>query len=440
MSEHRISSGRLLIRGLTTLGRALGYHVELEFPVAVGDVGPAMAVDVAWFGGPSQAYPLMIFEVESGAGNTIANNPLKVFAQDSRRFEKPLFYFQLIVQGGRATQRVQLLERQYGTHNYRLYRLADGAGTQFAQDVLRQHRRIRGDCDYVSLFEALASPGLSQHVDALAVIDEAVSLALSPQQHFPAMLRLARRHEQVREQLSPLVDSAFNSGWRVELETFLGQWWGPAFLMAWQVGQSQDLQAIGEWDRRLLAWQRNDGDIPRFCTEVGLSHDYAEFFYSLGGPFVAALVGLGGGRGAFAPELLSVLTEGIGRMRPHWAGLQLALWSCHVAARLQRERDFDVARDFINRSGGVASTDLYSPPSSVPAGEGSRDDWFESSGVDTWPDMSTFLKELRVFAHHGNTDATGFVLAVLDDESHFMSWGDGISDLLWRDHFAIENQ
>ncbi len=111
MAEHRLPIGKRLIRGLTALGKALGYHVIGEFPVGSASVGPRMAVDVAWFADRTQAYPLMIFEVESGSGNTIANNPLKVFAQDSRRFEKPLFYFQLIAEGGTATDRIQLLER-----------------------------------------------------------------------------------------------------------------------------------------------------------------------------------------------------------------------------------------------------------------------------------------------------------------------------------------
>jgi len=60
------------------LGRALDYFVESEKSVVFHQNNPP-AVDIAWLAEEGQKFPLMIFEVESKATNSIANNVVKVF-------------------------------------------------------------------------------------------------------------------------------------------------------------------------------------------------------------------------------------------------------------------------------------------------------------------------------------------------------------------------
>src|SRR5436190_103811 len=118
MSEHKLQQARQVIENLSALGKGLGYFVQCEQPVLKHKHSPP-AVDVAWKKYETQDFPLMIFEVESSAGNTIANNALKVFSQANQDFEKPLFFFHLVVHAGKNTSRIDALQRQYGTNNYR---------------------------------------------------------------------------------------------------------------------------------------------------------------------------------------------------------------------------------------------------------------------------------------------------------------------------------
>ena len=209
MSEHTLPTGKRLIRGLSELGSAMGYNVRREFPVISNPSGSPLAVDVAWFGDESQVYPLMIFEVETRGGNAIASNPLKVFAQDTKQFEKPLFYFQLVVHGASTSRRTELLERQYGNHNYRLYRLVRDEGTQLILDILRQHRRIRDEVDLVAVYEILTGSNWSKFVDPMAFLDEARALRLSERSQIAAFIHLARTHRSIRKRLPRLIRESY---------------------------------------------------------------------------------------------------------------------------------------------------------------------------------------------------------------------------------------
>src|SRR5579872_6357089 len=130
MPEHKLQPGRTLIDGIVALGRGLGYYVRPESPVRKTGQNPP-AVDVAWMSDEVQEFPLMIFEVETSAGNTIANNPLKVFGQPTDQFEKPLFFFHAIIESGTETSRIDTLRFAYGSNNYRLYRLDHDEKTNF---------------------------------------------------------------------------------------------------------------------------------------------------------------------------------------------------------------------------------------------------------------------------------------------------------------------
>ena len=141
MPRHSLHTGIEIIDGLMRLGVALGYVAETERPVERGRPSPP-AVDVAWMRGEGQNYPLMIFEVESRATNSAANNPLKVYGQPTDQFEKPLFFFHIFVTAGPETTRIENLRYHYGSYNYRAYKLDEGGGGNLLKDILSQHRRL----------------------------------------------------------------------------------------------------------------------------------------------------------------------------------------------------------------------------------------------------------------------------------------------------------
>src|SRR5688500_7812803 len=98
MGEHSTTASLNLIDFLTSLGDGLGYHTDTEFPMSEKSFG-GQAIDIAWFNEKGSKFPLFIFEIESTSNNSIANNPTKIFGKDSKVFEKPLFFFHIIIDG-----------------------------------------------------------------------------------------------------------------------------------------------------------------------------------------------------------------------------------------------------------------------------------------------------------------------------------------------------
>ncbi len=65
----------------------------------------------------------MIFEVESNASSSMANNAMKVSSQDVDEFNRPLYFFHLLLAGGPEDDQIESLRRQWGNHNYKVYRM-----------------------------------------------------------------------------------------------------------------------------------------------------------------------------------------------------------------------------------------------------------------------------------------------------------------------------
>jgi hypothetical protein len=432
MSEHSLPAGKRLIRGLSKLGEAMGYDVRPEFPVVGAASGHPMAVDVAWFGDSTQPYPLMIFEVETRAGNTIANNPLKVFGQESKHFEKPLFFFQIILTGTGDANRVALLERQFGSHNYRVYRLSRDEGRALLQDILRQHRRIRHDLNRAEVYKVLSSGEWSEVVEPTVALDEADSLRLAPDRSFPDAIHLARSYERVAARLPQLVERSYESAWDVgEPTTYIGGSWTPALLMAWMIG-SEPQEDAQLWDARLVEWQNTNSHVPMLCSHLGLSYDYTQFLLGLGGPFVALLVGLSRAKGEAGRVFLSVLLETLERVGPAWHGLQVALWACHISARLDVPDGFEKARRFVNEVGGVAPSDLAEPPSILSIDDLGEAEQFSRDPKVECPPMDLFVQRIIKASTFPRANRTACLLRVLDDDAAVYDWSNDILPLLWN--------
>ena len=400
-----------------------------------GGVGVAQAVDVAWFDDAAQPYPLMIFEVESRASNTIANNPLKVFAQDNRQFEKPLFFFQLLVSGGQSTPRVAQLERQYGTYNYRLYRFAQDEGTTLVKDIVTQHRRISRELDYVRLYEVLRSTEWSGLVNALAIVDHAYGLGLRREQLLPSLIRLARRHDEVAARLPALIEAERVSGWASTsgLASWWGKTWGPMILSAWMCGRADAAADAVAWDEHLLDWQNKASFMPMFNSELALSRDYAEFMLALGGPFAAFVVGLGKARGASGRQMCDVLLKTLKQLREDWRGLQLAAWTLHLSARLGLVEEYEAACGYVDATGGLAAEDMMTPPSCVNIVDSSREEEFQPWDGAKCRSRNEFVASAQQAHARRAPDRAQLMLAVLDEDQYHLGWNRDVLAALWQD-------
>jgi hypothetical protein len=433
MGQHTLPGGARLIQGIKDLGRVLGYHVSTEFPVP-GEPGTAtQAVDVAWFDDEVQRYPLMIFEVESRATNTIANNPLKVFAQDTRQFEKPLFFFQVIVGGTQSTNRIAQLERQYGTYNYRLYRLAHDEGTALVKDVITQHRRIAREIDYVALYDLLQSAEWSGLVDGLAALDHARDLGLSPDRVLASSLRLARKYDPVARRLPAVIEQERMSGWigTRTLSNWWGSAWGPMVLSAWMCGRAATQREAAAWDEHLNHWQNEASFMPMFHGDLPLSNENTIFMLSAGGPFAALVVAVARARGATGPQLCKVLIDALKCLRADWHGLQLAAWALHLSARLALDAEYETARTYIDTAGGLSLEDLITPPSVISAENSRRDEWLRAWDGAPCPSQDEFVILARR-AHAGPAiDREALMLRVLDEEHYHLTWNTAVLTALW---------
>ncbi|MFD2288010.1 hypothetical protein GJU39_23265 [Pedobacter petrophilus] len=152
MAQHKLLEGNEFIEGLRVLGAILGYVTESEFPVIATDPD-GIAIDVAWFLENGQKFPLFIFEVETTASNSMVYNPLKVLSKPNEIFEKPLFYFPIVLNQGQNSSRIDDLKRAYGIYNYSIYRLSLYEELLLITDILAQHRRLLGKLDIVNLVD-----------------------------------------------------------------------------------------------------------------------------------------------------------------------------------------------------------------------------------------------------------------------------------------------
>jgi len=146
MGKHSTDISLNLFDFLIDLGKILRYHTDTEFPMSENSFG-SQAIDVAWFNEKGNKFPLFIFEIESTSNNSIANNPTKVFGKDSKVFEKPLFFFHIIIDGAENSEKYSDLIGLFGKYNYDIFRINNGEIENLLLKIIAQHRRIHNHVD-----------------------------------------------------------------------------------------------------------------------------------------------------------------------------------------------------------------------------------------------------------------------------------------------------
>jgi hypothetical protein len=394
MAEHKLGPGRTLIDGLEVLGRGLGYYAKREHPVEKQSANPP-AVDVAWKADEQQEFPLMIFEVESVAGNTMANNVVKVFGQPTEAFEKPLFFFHAILSSGSDTSRIDTLKHHYGENNYRLYRLDHDETNSLVKDILSQHRRLNRTIDLMKLRELLANEAwlkvnvnsIFEHVERLQYqADYLGSYALLTRRDELFKKRFFNRLLAQEESLPRNEDAGY--------KTFIGQSWARPVhlaLLARKFGDEKN-----RFLDNLRHWQERSANYSMIGPHFGLSQDYDEFVLGISPALFALIAAVWGGSSRardYIADQVGIILKAI-LEAPNRVSFFTSIWLLHIAAGASNDHAYEFTRSFINQHGGVSAKCLYRPRFLFALDEETEWDEDFKEAVVLVPDRNQFIKEV----------------------------------------------
>jgi hypothetical protein len=432
MAEHKLPSGKALIEGIVKLGQVLGYYVEKEFPIDEPTYGESPAVDVAWFFKKGNRFPLFIFEVESKATNGMTNNPLKVYAQENREFEKPLFFFHVVAQGGSHSSRPRNLESQYGKNNYRIYLVGNDSATFLISDVMSQHVRVRDDMDYVSLHELLCSDLWKDKADHVALLKHAASLELSKELIISSYIHLSRNDNSLLKDLLCFIQSESERKFiNIHINTYLGWHWFVPIMCSMIIGQADEPDSVRSWSSKLLEWQNNSSYMPMITPSFGLERDYDEFILGCAPQLITLCIAVSDGKGEFYPTFVAVIEETINQIGVCWAGLNPAIYLLHISACLDLTKSYENARSYLHEFGTLAESNIYTPPSFVSVMDGEFLDYFQSGEGLKIPSMAEFSKVCQKMYEKEQYDFVALSLRALDDDSYIYGWSNDILSAIW---------
>jgi hypothetical protein len=383
-----------MISALHVLGEKLGYFVRDEYPVR-DDTETPPAVDVAWFVDETQKFPVMIFEVESGSSNTAPYNAMKVLGTPRDVFEKPLFFFHLVLGGASDSARIKTLEETYGSLNYRIYQEGKRELTELVIDVLSQHRRVHADADVPELVVALTSDAWRDAVDVSRVLEHCEHLQLRRTLLADYALLGLNGYALVRERFVHLLTAMYRAGGvpergEVGYPGYFGQSWcypvHLGILAACTDGDRPHLLAL------LKEWQDKSSYMSQIGPHFGLSQDYDRFIASVAPTFLAMLVALFRSVDSSASYLLTALDALVPKdARPRRRDIPVfhALWKAHVAVVAGNEAAFTVAIELV-REAGIPRDIVLEPPAFINLDEAEDPTLAPSAGERDYPGFAEF--------------------------------------------------
>lgn len=432
MANHKLALGKQLIEGIAHLGQILGYHIEKEFPVDESASRESSAVDVAWFSQKGTRFPLFIFEVESKATNGMTNNPLKVYAQENRAFEKPLFFFHIVAEGGIHSSRPKNLEAQYGKNNYRIYLVESDTANNLIRDILSQHSKISNNVDYLSLHQLLASELWVNKVDYSKLLMDAVELGLSKESIISSYIRMSRYDLAIFPDLVKLIIQESKCDFaNTTLNSYLGAQWHVPILCSFLCGLSKDEKESKYWSSMLLEWQNNSSYMPMITPAFGLSQDYDEFILGCAPQLITLCIASSSNKGAFYLEFVKVLEGTLEKIGVCWEGLNSAIYLLHISSAIGTENSFNIAKNYLLEFNRLADQDIFHPPSCVSVMEGEFEDYFHYGKDIIIPEMEDFACICLGEFQKSGIQLESIVLRALDDDSYIYEWSNELLEALW---------
>lgn len=441
MGRHTLKEGKEMISGILNLGKSLGYVVKEEFPLEKKPGNPP-AVDAAWLSDEDHDFPLMIFEIESKVTSSIANNPVKVFGQPNENFEKPLFFFHIVLKGTTDSSKIKNLQTLFGLYNYRTYDLSkDDEVTRLIIDIISQHRRLYRKLDLEDLIktfdhEIWKSADIEKILVSLEVrrftanyLRTYASFSFHDPDFIKHYLRFLELH----------VHSHPKKAIPQEYGTYWGDMWSDPIHYGILIYSFPDKSA--EYLQRFRNWQEKSTYLTMIGPHFGLSRDYDEFILGLSPPFwafLAALMKKCSEAVEYIADQCQLILEELRESAPR-ISFFTALWLLHIAAAVSSNKHFEFARSLINHKAGISEFFLYNPPNSIPL-EGEND----TESDKKWnkelqerpikvPDMDEFLSKLNNALTKANSkeeDVLCLAFEVLLDPGIHASWAQRIDRCL----------
>jgi hypothetical protein len=234
---------------------------------------------------------LFIFEIESTASNGMAYNPMKVFSKKNEQFEKPLFFFQIVLKGGQDSSRIEDLKNQFGNYNYRIYRTSEDEDKKLVLDVLEQHRRLSQDLNVIELCNYLIGSSwinidielISKHIISLEfeknsgnLLSSFITLSSSNSVFINLTIQLLKEIH---------TDFFFNQN-KINYQSYLGNTWCFPIHLGILYSSTNDLYTKEKISNKLKYWQEKNSYMTMIGPHFGLSRDYDEFLvWGSGGLF-----------------------------------------------------------------------------------------------------------------------------------------------------------
>lgn len=411
MPKHSLKPGIAVIRAISSLGEALGYGVLPEFPVE--ERANAPAVDVGWFSGDEQRYPLMIFEVESAATNAMANNPTKVYGQPQEKFERPLFFFHIVLNTGTETTRIDNLRRLFGQHNYRVYELDRGMREELVIDILSQHRRLQSTFDLGDFLAALKEHSYFD-VAPEFLVNQAIRIGLRAR-YRNDLAALAVTDSRYREAFLCSIETNEHAQPKKRLDlgyrSYFGCSWSTPIHLALLVHAKR--LAAHEGLERLKWWQERSSYLSQIGPHFGLSRDYDLFILGMAAGLWTLLAGLMVSHPPTLDYIASQMLTPLDKLAKaaNEASFYTGVWALHVSAFCPSDEHYEAARSFLNERGGVPEACLYNRPAMLNLDDES--DWLtqtESPSILV-PPKPEFREQLSRRVRESRSVVTPFSVA-----------------------------
>jgi hypothetical protein len=391
MPEHKLKKGIDFIDGIKELGALLDYHVQLETPVST-EKENSPAVDIAWYKEENQKFPLFIFEVESTASNGMTYNPMKVFSKRNEQFEKPLFFFQIVLKGGQESSRIEDLKNQYGTYNYRIYRTSKTEEEKLVLDILEQHRRLTQDLNIIDLLNYLNSANWL-NIDINQIADHIIKLEFEKNsgELLNSFITLCCTHNVfiplTVDLLKNIHTDFFSNINKVNYKTYMGNTWCFPIHLGIIYSSTDDLYTKEKICKQLRYWQEKNSYMSMIGPHFGLDRDYDEFLIWYSGGLFGLLSFLFSDSDAMRDYFAKELFKIIDKSSQDYKIINL-MWVLNIIPISDSGKKlFEKVQKEITEIKAFSFDSFISPPFS-----NADDDWIEGfkSINDSFPDYTSF--------------------------------------------------
>lgn len=368
MGEHKSIKSKILIKFFVQLGEILDYYVYPEYQMSSGAIG-SQAIDIAWLKDDASKFPLMIFEIESSSNNAITTNPAKIYGKDSIAFEKPLFFFHIIIDAAEKSQKYSDLMGLFGKHNYDIFCINKDSMNDLLVKIISQHRRINEWTQLEGMISLILSNDKVKELISLDIILPRIEMLIHDNQSHSLgeiyaniavenkefvdeyIKFLVRAHEKdmldaldYQEYCSSIISTMINIG----------------LLCYSHVQHKKNIDYID----LLQKYQNRHGYLQTIDYLPGLNSDYDTFIQNHISFYLALTVTLLKDNLVSQKYILDIMLHIIRKIQPDedYVFEHHCSWALLVASsNSEFDSEYRYIKDLINQNGGIPKHILYGP-------------------------------------------------------------------------------